>query len=178
MARTRYPKTCAGCGIDFMGRRHATRCSKACRGRKGTLEGRFWGKVEKRGPDECWEWQAARLKSGGYGAFNIGNVIYRANRVAWELTHGPITNGLHVLHSCDNPPCVNPAHLFLGTPADNSLDKAIKLRQRRRLCPCSVRLIRSLSAEGVASNEISRRLGVSGGCVDGVLRGTNWRHVA
>lgn len=178
MARTRYPRTCAHCGAAFMGRKHATRCSKGCRGFRGTLETRFWSKVDKRGPDECWEWQSARLKSGGYGAFNIGNVINRSNRVAWELTNGAIPEGMVVCHKCDNPPCCNPAHLFVGTQQDNSLDKARKLRQRRKLCPCAVRLIRRLAVEDVAPGEIARRLGVSGGCVDGVYYGRNWKHVA
>jgi hypothetical protein len=91
-----------------------------------SLATRFWAKVDKRGPDECWEWTGARQPQG-YGTIGVylGYRSYgyaRSNRVAWELMRGPVPDGLHVLHSCDNPPCVNPNHLFLGTALDNIHD--------------------------------------------------------
>lgn len=95
------------------------------------LAERFWEKVAKGKPDECWEWTASRDKAG-YGKISTerDSSPRRANRVAWELHHGPIPDGLWVLHRCDNPPCVNPAHLFLGTPRDNILDMHKKGRAR------------------------------------------------
>jgi hypothetical protein len=90
---------------------------------------RFWSKVHIGNPDDCWEWQAGRNKDG-YGHFFVSPQLrgQRANRVAWELTNGPIPKGLDVLHTCDNPPCCNPAHLFLGTHLDNMHDRDNKGR--------------------------------------------------
>ena len=83
-------------------------------------EDRFWAQVEKRGPDECWLWVGATLK--GYGRGNWNGEHYYAHRKSWELANGPIPDGLYILHACDNPPCVNPAHLRPGTQAENVRD--------------------------------------------------------
>jgi hypothetical protein len=100
-------------------------------------EVRFWAKVDKDGPipahrpelGPCWLWTAARLNAFGYGQFawKHGDVEV-AHRVAWILTNGPIPDGLLALHKCDNPPCVRPVHLFLGTHADNVHDMWTKKR--------------------------------------------------
>lgn len=86
---------------------------------------RFWPKVEK--GDGCWEWQAHRNPEG-YGVIGIDRVPVGAHRVAWELTYGPIPEGIYVCHHCDNPPCVRPDHLFLGTNSDNIIDAMSKHR--------------------------------------------------
>lgn len=95
-----------------------------------SLEERFWSKVDKSGGlDACWEWQGWR-RSDGYGECKKnGKRHIRAHRVAWEFINGPIPDGLNVLHKCDNPPCCNPAHLFLGTHFDNMADMTQKGRR-------------------------------------------------
>lgn len=95
-----------------------------------TRADRFWSKVDTSdGLFGCWIWTASRFtKRGGYGQFHEWPKVRYAHRVAWELTHGPIPDGMVVMHACDNPPCVNPQHLSLGTIADNAQDMVAKGR--------------------------------------------------
>ncbi len=94
-----------------------------------TVAERFWAKVRK--GEGCWLWVGAK-QHNGYGYLHSGGHSIRkplrAHRVSWELHNGPIPDGLRVLHSCDTPCCVNPAHLFLGTQSDNMKDCAAKGR--------------------------------------------------
>lgn len=97
-----------------------------------SLEKRFWPKVDIRGPNDCWEWKGAchpaghgQIRAGG----RSGRVVY-AHRVAWELANGPIPEGMCILHRCDNPPCVNLLHLYLGTHVDNLQDAYDRSRRQ------------------------------------------------
>lgn len=83
---------------------------------------RFWSRVDVGAPNACWEWQGAR------DSFGYGQAREATHRTAWALTHGPIPSGMCVCHRCDNPPCCNPDHLFLGTRADNNRDRHAKGR--------------------------------------------------
>ena len=96
-------------------------------------EDRFWEKVNKDTVSGCWEWTSSGRGHRGYGAFfthfpGEGRKCHAAHRFSWSLSNGPIPAGLWVLHKCDNPPCVNPSHLFLGDRKDNMLDCAAKGR--------------------------------------------------
>ena len=101
------------------------------------VKDRFWGKVEKNGPvpehrpglGRCWIWLGARIEND-YGVVRVNGKNNGAHRISWELTNGPIPEGLWALHHCDNPPCVNPSHLFLGTNTDNQRDCVSKGRDR------------------------------------------------
>jgi hypothetical protein len=140
---------------------------------------RFWEKVNKDGPvpphcpelGPCWIWAAGiNHHRGGYGMFALRKgVIRRSHRIAWELTNGPIPDGLHACHRCDNPPCVRPGHLFLGTDAQNIADMVSKGRDIRpsgddnkvtKLSNADVAAIREARAEGVKGKDLAAQYGV------------------
>lgn len=102
-----------------------------------SLEERLWSRVDRSGgPDACWPWAGANWK--GHGRIKppggVGSPL-KPHRVAWELTHGPIPNGLCICHRCDNPPCCNPSHMFLGSHQDNWDDMNNKGRHGRIKVP-------------------------------------------
>ncbi len=153
-----------------------------------SVEERFWSKVEVRGRDECWPWKAG-LYPNGYGAFALNRKNGRAHRFAWQLKNGPIPEELFVLHDCDNPPCCNPAHLFLGTQADNVADARMKNRMSdppikrgenhnmARLKNTDIPIIRQLLQKGVSGIEIARRFQVAATTISAIKSGQNWRHI-
>lgn len=141
-----YPKrstlpniNCAHCNKPFRVvpsrlKRKGTRfCSRFCcdQGRKETLKERFWRHVTI--SPACWEWNGTKYKQGYGKTWTSGKnpKTLSAHRVSWELHNGPIPQGIDVLHSCDNPPCVKPDHLFLGNDQDNADDKVRKGRQAK-----------------------------------------------
>ncbi len=146
----------------------------------------YWDKVDKRGPDECWEWIGAREKLKGYGLFGTKRISKstKAHRIAWELEHGEIPEGLLVCHHCDNPPCCNPRHLFIGTPLDNTTDSVKKDRHNRgerhpdaRLKDEDIHNIFALNQEGKTHQEIGEALRIEGSYVSQILSGRKWKHL-
>lgn len=123
---------------------------------------RFWSKVDKRGPDECWEWTAA-LFTTGYGQFSFRGKARLAHRVSFALHHGAVPDGMLVCHRCDNRRCVNPAHLFLSTAADNTRDMHAKGRAHGYLKIRGEKARRAveLKARGESQRTIAKTIGVS-----------------
>ena len=146
---------------------------------------RFWGRVDK--SQGCWIWTGMRSEKG-YGRLISDGKRVRAHRVAWELDNGiPVPPGLDVLHRCDTPPCCNPAHLFLGTQAENLADRDRKGRAvyRRgtnngsaRLSEGDVRQIRNLAKNGVQQKDIAARFDIAQATVSLIVGRKTWRHIA
>lgn len=133
----------------------------------------------------CIEWIGHRVR-GGYGQVNKDGKDAYAHRVAYERQHGEIPDGLRVLHRCDNPPCCNPDHLFLGTHADNMRDKAAKGRSASmpgetnpsaKLTADDVRTIRRLCADGAIKKEVGSKFGVTGAAVRLIVLRKKWAHI-
>lgn len=144
---------------------------------------RFWSKVIILSIDNCWEWQGG-INHDGYGNFYTNSDHIFAHIFSWESTFGKITNkDSRVLHKCDNPKCVNPNHLFLGTQQDNIQDMMNKGRQGHRfgrvngrtvLSESDVYEIRKLREGGMTYKGIAKKKNVSEGCVNHVLNGRHW----
>ncbi len=146
--------------------------------RERRFEQRFWARVKKGADDECWIWTATRAR-GGYGVFSVDNDRVLAHRWSYEHATGPIPLGWCILHSCDVPACVNPAHLRAGTEAENVADKISRRRHQygehhpnARLTFAQVGEIRA-STESQAS--LARRFGVSKNTINNIFRGRSWK---
>ena len=129
-------------------------------------EKRFWPKVDTSGgPDACWPWTGSKTPHG-YGRLydpSTGGNVY-VHRYSWELLNGPIPEGLLVCHHCDNRACVNPAHMFLGTPKDNMADRDSKWRGRAKFTPEQARAVRERLSNGYRYglySTIARELGLT-----------------
>jgi hypothetical protein len=154
--------------------------------RPGDDESRFWSKVAI--GDGCWEWRGGRSLHG-YGVFWLRGRLVGAHRVALALTLGKVAG--HVLHACDNPACVRPSHLRVGTHAENMADCAAKGRGKRRrhgaagqpargaakLSDQQVSEMRELYAAGSSIGSLAPRFGVRPQTVRNVVKGVTWRHV-
>lgn len=155
---------------------------------------RFWSYVDRSaGPEKCWPWAGA-LEGSGYGSFGVQKLkatkramTMKSHRLAWELTNSLIPEGIQVLHSCDNRPCCNPSHLFLGTNDDNVADKMAKGRhysgggdshKSSKLRSPQVLEIRTLYfTGGIAQLDLAHRYGVSKSQIGRLVRREAWRHI-
>lgn len=144
---------------------------------------RFWAKVDKAGPDECWNWTAGRCRKG-YGWFSLWGRAIRSHRVSYLIARGSIPDGMQVLHTCDVPACVNPAHLWVGTNADNRADMVAKGRASRGAKHCCAKLtevdipvIRARLAAGEPQRAIAADYGLHQVAISLIKTGANWAHV-
>lgn len=190
-------KVCPHCGNKFgPGKkwpgnfRTQVFCSKECdtarkRYTPEQVAAAFWKRVTKTA--SCWLWTASK-RWDGYGRWNPSGRQMTAHRYSWELANGPIPTGLEVCHTCNNPPCVNPAHLFLGTHLDNMRDAVNKGRQacgervkRNKLTAAQVVTIRKLfkriNYRRSNTLELAKRYGVTPNAIRGIVIGESWKHL-
>ncbi len=155
-------------------------------------EVRFWMAVTKDGPilrgmkTRCWVWTKHRCVLG-YGKFkDKGCVPWLAHRFSWRLVHGSLPDNLCICHHCDNPSCVNPDHLFLGTPKDNVKDMTVKGRRvdhrgeqhgRSVFIETDIVDIRKKSLQGMSYKKIAKLYGVSASAISHVVKRRVWKHV-
>ncbi|MCP4487836.1 MAG: hypothetical protein GY820_11040 [Gammaproteobacteria bacterium] len=152
---------------------------------KGTEQDRFWAYVDKSG--DCWEWQASKSQRG-YGQFSatVGGRLrnMRAHRLAYIWSGNDLQDDDILCHTCDNPSCVNPDHLFVGTHQDNMADKVAKERQAKGediavsiLTEAQVHEIRRRFASGESGPTIADDFGVTKQCVYSIAKRKTWRHI-
>lgn len=191
----RTPKTCKNCGKQFLAltrdvkRGYGKFCSRKCHSTSmvhGVDE--FWSQVEK--GEGCWVWLGSKM-ADGYGSARRNSKTVLAHRLSYELTFGPIPDGLMVCHTCDNKPCVRPDHFFLGTCRDNIQDASRKGRlacgerggmqfsPTRKLSKEDVVSIRSEYVPRVVTiKELARQYNVSPRTIRAVVAHENWKWVS
>lgn len=147
----------------------------------------FWKHVDIRTPDECWIWRGVVTK--GYGQFRVNVHRWSAHRLAYHFAHGEIPDGKLVCHSCDNPLCVNPAHLWIGTALDNNADRSHKGRTshnsinygsksgRAKLTESDVIRIRQMMSDGMTNKDIAARYPVDVSVISCIRHRKLWKHV-
>lgn len=138
----------------------------------------FWNKVDKKDPEECWKWTGNKNKKG-YGRFYLNKKYYSAHRVAYLLTSNiEIPTNMCVCHKCDNPECVNPNHLFLGTIKDNNRDRDNKNRNglRKLTLENVMEIIKDDGKERGAQTRLAKKFNVSCKTINHILRGYRWSY--
>ena len=142
---------------------------------------RFWSKVDIKSEDECWNWLAGKLR-GGYGCFKVNSIKTLTHRFSYELKNGHIPEGMCICHKCDNPSCVNPSHLWLGTHQDNMKDRNMKDHNIKgsahsvsKLTEQQILEIRNII--NINQTEIAKLYGVSKALISLIKNNKIWRHI-
>jgi hypothetical protein len=139
---------------------------------------RFWRRVDKTNESGCWPWTGSKDRAG-YGHFVADGKSHGAHRYVYQRTNGPIPAGMFIMHTCDNPPCVNPAHLRLGTPRDNTADMIAKGRRTPalELFKLSAADVMAIRRSGAAERATAAQFGISRAQVNRIRSGQAWRHL-
>lgn len=145
---------------------------------------KFWSLVQVAGPNDCWLWAGGYFRDGYGRLYTAKTKTTAAHRYSWRLAYGEIPKGLFVCHRCDVKACVNPRHLFLGTPADNVADMIAKGRQRgpdsesvvtAKLTTQDATRMRTLHERGVQTKVLAEVFGISLGNAHKVIAGDTWK---
>lgn len=148
--------------------------------KRTTIAEKFWSKVEK--TSDCWIWLGAK-HAKGYGHIHLGNTVEKAHRVSYRINFGTIPFGMFVLHRCDNPGCVNPDHLFLGTNEDNMADMKAKGRgnaprgEAQHLSRLSEAAVLSIRGSAETGRRLARAYSVSPQTICDVRKRKTWKHI-
>jgi hypothetical protein len=139
--------------------------------------------------EDCWLWSGAK-DGGGYGMISIGGRMFKTHRLVWEIANGTIPKGLQVCHSCDNPSCCNPDHLFLGTHRDNMQDKVRKGRPNggggwekirgegngsAKLTQSQIDEMRILHSQGISERKLATKFGISKSQAHRIIARQSWK---
>lgn len=192
--RTEFKRVCPRCKREFWTRRKQSFCGRPCVHVDANT--RFWQRVNK--TETCWEWTGSKLlpPTLPYGRFKVGGRDTRAHVYSWIIHFGSVPNGLCVCHRCDNPSCVNPSHLFVGTYADNNHDREAKgrtvLRSGRGESPfgerhplaklseviaLTIRENYKAGLRGFGAKTLAKRFGVSKPTIQAVINRETWTHI-
>jgi len=194
-----HSKTCRVCHNTFyrdkrctwMHWERVTMCSRECTGVARTMKAQderipmrehFEQWFVRGKPDECWEWLGStNPKRGNYGAYAYARKMRGAHVVALELDGRPVPKGMYACHTCDNPKCVNPAHLYVGTPQQNVDDKVSRGRQRKGTSIHSAKLddkaVFYIRHSSLSDKMLAQLSGVSDGAIRHIRNGKTWKHV-
>lgn len=184
-------RDCEICGNTFrarvfkdrptLGRFCSLQCNGVARSRapRAPWQHRFHSYVDKREPDECWNWTAA-LDARGYGVFNNGSpTVRKAHRLAYELANSPIPKGRVICHHCDNPACCNPKHLYAGTQADNGQDMAARSRgtvgEKNRHAKLTWEQVDQIRSARKTAKETASEFGVTPDLINMIRRNAIWK---
>ena len=147
------------------------------------LTARFWDYVDVKSDEECWEWTGSKT-AANYGLMYWNGELEYAHRLSLEMDGRPVPSRWHACHTCDNPPCVNPGHLFVGTPHDNVKDKVQKRRHtfgenhpNAKLTNTDVLEIRKLASDGVWQADLARMYNVNQGHISTIVTGLKRRDI-